>query len=119
MQAVLGAKAQFPSSGRFRPAKNRSWAFNATAVENARFQAGIFRVGTSRKALAKQLARGGGLLRQRGMVKAYWKPLIKFPARTLPRGRYVFGIRLAAQMNPSRTAMFVSAPFRVGNPSLG
>ena len=115
---VLGAKAKFPSMGRFRPAKNRYWAFNATAAENARFRAGIFRAGTSRKAMAKQLARGGGLLRQSGMVKAYWTPRIKFPGRTLPRGRYVYGVRLAAEMNPSRTATFASAPFRVGHPSL-
>jgi hypothetical protein len=104
--------------GRFKPAKNRYWAFSVTAEEHAGFQAGIFRAGTSRKAIAKQLARGSGLLRQRGMVKAYWTPRIKFPTRTLPRGRYVYGLRLAAQMNPSRTATFVSGPFRVGHPSL-
>ena len=119
-ETVLGAKAKFPSMGRFKPAKNRYWAFNATAVENARFQAGIFRAGTSRKAIARQLARarGGGLLRQSGQVNAYWTPRIKFPGRTLPRGKYVFGLRLAAKMNPSRTATFVSRPFRVGHPSL-
>jgi hypothetical protein len=115
-QTVLGAKAKFPSMGRFKPATNRYWAFNATAEENARFQAGIFRAGTSRNAIAKQLTRGGGLLRQEGVVNAYWTPQIKFRGRTLPRGRYVFGLRLAAQMNPSRTAMFVSTPFRVGAP---
>jgi hypothetical protein len=115
---VLGAGAKFPRMGRFQPAKNRYWAFNATAEENARFQAGIFRAGTSRSAMARQLARGGGLLRKTGMVNAYWTPLVKFPGRTLPRGRYVFGLRLAAEMNPSRTATFVSAPFRVGHPSL-
>ena len=79
-ETVLGAKAKFPSMGRFQPAKNRYWAFNATADENARFRAGIFRAGTSRKAMAKQLARGGGLLRQSGMVKAYWTPRIKLLA---------------------------------------
>ena len=51
-------------------------------------------------------------------MKAYWTPRIKFPGRTLPRGRYVYGLRLAAQMSPSRTATFVSRPFRVGDPSL-
>ena len=117
-ETVLGAKAKFPSMSRFLKAKNRYWAFNATAEENARFQAGIFRAGTSRKAMARQLARGGGLLRQRGLVNAYWTPLIKFPGRTLPRGNYVFGLRLAAEMNPDRTAMFMSRPFRVGHPGL-
>jgi hypothetical protein len=117
-QTVLGAGAKFPSMGRFKPAKNRYWPLNATAEENARFQAGIFRAGTSRKAIAKHLAHGSGLLRRKGMVNAYWTPLIKLPGRTLPRGRYVYGLRLAAQMNPSRTATFVSRPFGVGHPSL-
>jgi hypothetical protein len=117
-ETVLGAKAKFPSMGRFQQAKNRYWAFNATAEENARFQAGILRAGTSRSAMARQLARGGGLLRTSGLLNAYWTPLIKFPGRTLPRGKYVFGLRLAAEMNPSRTATFVSRPFRVGHPGL-
>jgi hypothetical protein len=117
-ETVLGASAKFPSMGRFLPVKHRYWAFNATAEENARFQAGIFRAGSSRSALARQLARGGGLLRQSGLVNAYWTPLIKFPGRTLPRGRYVVGLRLAAEMNSQRTAMFVSRPFRVGHPGL-
>jgi hypothetical protein len=117
-ETVLGARAKFPSMGRFQPAKNRYWAFNATAEENTRFQAGVFRASTSRKAMAKQLARGGGLLRTSGLLNAYWTPLVKFPGRTLPRGRYVFGLRLAAEMNPWRTATFMSAPFRVGHPSL-
>jgi hypothetical protein len=117
-ETVLGAKAKFPTMGRFLKAKNRYWAFNATAEENARFQAGVFRAGTSRKAIAGQLARGGGLLRKSGLVNAYWTPLIKFPGRTLPRGSYVFGLRLAAEINPERTAMFVSQPFRVGHPGL-
>ena len=51
-------------------------------------------------------------------MNAYWTPLIKFPGRTLPRGKYVFGLRLAAKLNPSRTATFVSGSFRVGHPSL-
>jgi hypothetical protein len=117
-ETVLGARARFPAMGRFLPVKHRYWAFNATAQENARFQAGIFRAGTSRSAIGRQLARGRGLIRTGGMVNAYWTPLIKFPGRTLPRGRYVFGLRLAAEMNPQRTATFVSRPFRVGHPSL-
>ena len=68
--------------------------------------------------MAKQLTRGGGLLRTSGLLNAYWTPLVKFPGRTLPRGKYVFGLRLAAEMNPQRTALFKSAPFSVGHPSL-
>jgi hypothetical protein len=117
-ETVLGANATFRSKGRFVPVKHRHWAFNATAEENARFQAGVFRAGPGKRALARQLARGRGLLRKSGLVKAYWTPLIKFPGRRLPRGRYVFAVRLAAEMNPQRTATFVSRAFRVGHPGV-
>jgi hypothetical protein len=109
-ESVLGARAKFPAMGRFLPVKHRYWAFNATAEESARFQAGVFRAGP-RRAIARQLARGGGLLRQSGLLNAYWTPLIKFPGRPLPRGRYVFAVRLAAEMNPDRTATFVGKRF--------
>jgi hypothetical protein len=117
-ETVLGARAKFPAQRRFLPVKHRYWAFNATAEENARFQAGVFPAKTSRRAMSRRLARGGGLLRKSGLVNAYWTPLIKFPGRRLPRGRYVFAVRLAAEMNPARTATFFSRPFRVGHPSL-
>jgi hypothetical protein len=116
-ETVLGAGAKFPAMGRFLPVKHRYWAFNATAEENARYRAGVFRAGPPRS-IARQLARGGGLLHQSGLLNAYWTPLVKFAGRPLPRGRYVFAIRLAAEMNPDRTATFVSRPFRVGHPSL-
>jgi len=72
----------------------------------------------NRKSIARSLARGGGLRRAHGLLNAYWTPLIKFPGRPLARGWYVYGVRLAAEMNPSRRATFVSRPFRVGHPSL-
>jgi hypothetical protein len=121
-ETVLGAKAAFPPAGRFLPVKHRYWAFNATAQENALFRAGIFRVGgpnrVDTRAVKRALARGGGLRRTSGLVNAYWTPLVKFPGRPLARGWYVYGIRLAAEMNPERTAAFVSRPFRVGHPGL-
>jgi hypothetical protein len=121
-ETVLGAKAKFPPTGRFLPVKHRYFAFNATAQENALFRAGIFRVGgpnrVDRKSITRSLTRGGGLRRANGLINAYWTPLIKFPGRPLPRGWYVYGVRLAAEMNPNRTATFVGRPFRVGHPGL-
>jgi hypothetical protein len=46
-------------------------------------------------------------------VPAHWKPQVKFPARRLPAGSYVYAVSLAAAMNPARTSAFVSTPFRV------
>ena len=115
---VAGARASFPSR-RVLPAKQRSWAFKVRAQETARFRAGIFRVKTparvDRKGIARSLARSGGVLRAAGTAKAYWTPLVKFRGRTLKPGWYVFGVRLAAEVNAKRTATFVSRPFRVGS----
>jgi hypothetical protein len=39
--------------------------------------------------------------------------LIRFDRRTLPPGTYVYTVRLTAAMNPERTSVIVSRPFRV------
>jgi len=41
-------------------------------------------------------------------------PIIRFAQRKLPRGNYVYGIRMRAAMNPDRSRIFVSRPFQVG-----
>ena len=41
-------------------------------------------------------------------------PLIRFAARKLQPGSYVYSIRLKAAMNPGRVSVFASKPFRVG-----
>jgi hypothetical protein len=114
---VAGARAVFPRS-RIVPAKRRSWALKVRADEGALFRAGIFRLkGPSRvdrKGVARSLARTGGVLRATGTAKAYWTTGVKFRSRTLRSGWYVYGVRVAAEMNAKRTATFVSRPFRVG-----
>lgn len=115
---VLGAAARFPASARWKPVQHRYWAFSATAEEDALFTAGVFRASTGRAAMERSLARGGrgAALRASGKVNAYWTPLVKFPGARLERGKYVFAIRLAVEMNSRRTTMLVSRPFQVGHP---
>jgi hypothetical protein len=114
---VAGARAFFPRS-RAVPASRRAWSFKVRAGEGAVFRAGIFRVKSparvDRKGIGRALARTGGVLRARGSAKAYWTPQVKFRSRVLARGWYVYGVRLAAEMNAKRTSTFVSRPFRVG-----
>jgi hypothetical protein len=68
-----------------------------------------------RKGITRSLARSGGVLRAAGTAKAYWTPRVKFRSRTLAPGWYVYGVRLAAEMNAKRTTTFISRPFRVGS----
>jgi len=114
---VSRARAIFPHS-RLLPGSRRSWAFKIRAEESARFRAGIFRLKAAsrvdRKSIARSLARSGGVLRTAGTAKAYWTPGVTFRSRTLAPGWYVYGVRLAAEMNAKRTMTFVSRPFRVG-----
>jgi hypothetical protein len=113
---VAGARAIFPR-GRALPANRRSWSFKLRADEGARFRAGIFRIEPPKKAdrkrIARALARNGGILRAAGTAKAYWTAKAKFRSRTLAPGWYVYGVRIAAEMNAKRTSTFVSKPFRV------
>jgi hypothetical protein len=117
-ETVAGARASFPRS-RLVPAKQRSWAFKLRAEESARFRAGIFRLQrpsrVDRRGIARSLARSGGVLRSTGTAKAYWTSRAKFRSRALAPGWYVYGVRLAAEVNPKRTATFVSRPFRVAS----
>ena len=49
-----------------------------------------------------------------GLIRAHWKPRLRFPARRLRPGSYVFAVRIRASMNPHRTTLRVSRPFFVG-----
>ena len=113
---VAGAAARFAVGRRFE--------FGVSAKEAAGFRAGIFRAAgrrlseSDRGAMAAALASSGpapGLVsRVAGTVRAYWPARVVFPARSLAPGWYVYAVRLAASMNPSRTALRVGTPFRVG-----
>jgi uncharacterized protein affecting Mg2+/Co2+ transport len=47
-----------------------------------------------------------------GKIKAKSR-VVKFPARRLKPGRYVFAVRIQATMNTRRTTQLVSRVFRV------
>ena len=122
---VTGAAVQFGFLAK-RSTRNTIWRFRAAAQEEGRYVAGIFRLGgaklspTARRAVLRSLAnpRSKPLLRATGTVKAYRSTLVKLQKRRLKRsGWYVYGIRLAATMNPLRTNSYVSRPFRVVGPS--
>jgi hypothetical protein len=120
--AITGASVAFGYLGSGKGVGNKLWRFHATAQEDAIYKAGIFRVAPgkltakAKKAIAKALAssRGKPLLAAKGTVVAYKSKLVALPKKTLKQpGSYVYAIRLAAAMNPQRTLVAVSKPFRV------
>lgn len=122
LTSVLGASVDF---GKLKtsPLNQTWWGFSATAKEDANYNAGIYKVdgralsGDERAGIVRSLSGSGGpdaKLTDKNVINAYWAPIIRFPSKTLPRGNYVYGIRIRAAMNPDRTKIFVSRPFQVG-----
>jgi hypothetical protein len=119
---VNGAAVAFGYLGNAKAWSNRLWRFRAIVQEDATYKAGVFRVrpgrltAKARKAVLKTLAnaRAKPLLGVKGTALAYKSKLVALPKQRLKRaGWYVYGIRLAAAMNPQRTFVSVSRPFRV------
>jgi len=119
VSSVIGSEVEFRSA---KPRAARSlWT---TAEEEATFRAGVLRLPSSKPLGAKGLKRLAGLLSRAnapqlalktgGKLKAYESRTIRFPRKTLKAGYFVYGLRLAATMNPGRTKLYVSKPFRVG-----
>jgi hypothetical protein len=120
--SVVGAKVSFGYLGNPKGRNNRLWRFRVAVQENAPYKAGVFRVASSRltvkarKAIVKALAnpRAKPLLGVKGTAVAYASKLVALPKKRLKKaGWYVYGIQLAAAMNPQRTFVAVSRPFRV------
>jgi hypothetical protein len=119
VSTVIGSKVAFRSAK--PPAARSLWT---TAEEEAMYRAGILRLSSSKRLGANGLKRLAGLLSRAnapqlalktgGKLKAYESRTIRFPRKTLKNGYYVYGLRLAATMNPGRTKLYVSKPFRVG-----
>ena len=116
--AVAGASASFTRRVGAR------FGFGVTAKEAARFRGGIFRLRSGRDvsegdtswmgaALASGRPSPGLVGRSSGSVRAYWPADVRFRARSLGPGWYVYAVRLAASMNPGRTSLIVGSPFRV------
>src|SRR5206468_5332099 len=78
-----------------RSVRWRKWRISAGAGEEALFRAGIFKSGTSKRAIARSLSTGRprAVLSATGTIKAKTRT-IAFPSRRLRRGRYVIAIRM-------------------------
>jgi hypothetical protein len=119
---INGAKVAFGYLGRPKGWSNRLWRFHVSLQEDATYKAAVVRVAPGRvtaktkKAITKTLAnlRSRPLLGHKGNALAYKSTLVALPKQRLKRaGWYVYGIRLAAAMNPQRTYLALSRPFRV------
>ena len=119
---VTGATVTFGYLGNPKGWNNKLWRFRVAVQENAAYKAGVFRVASgrlavkARKSILKALVnpRARPLLAVNGTAVAYASKLVSLPKKRLKRaGWYVYGIRLAATMNPQRSFVAVSRPFRV------
>jgi hypothetical protein len=120
---VVGATARFGE--RRRSANDTNWTFVAGSEEASTFRAAMYRLkgrSLSAKARKRLLAAVGvkrtpkPVLTARGITRAHQGTFIRFKRKRLPPGRYVFAIRLRAEMNALRTTALVSKPFAVGTP---
>jgi hypothetical protein len=119
---VNGATVAFGYLGSPKGWTNRLWRFRTSVQEDASYKAGVFKLGSrkltvkARKAVLKALAnpRSKPLLAAKGTELAYKSKLVALPKQRLRRaGWYVYGIRLAAAMNPQRAFVSLSRPFLV------
>lgn len=111
---AVGAKASFGTNRSF-PRARRDWGFNVTAAEEATYTGAIYRLPAA-KATIRRLSSSAApkaISTAAGLIRANWKPRLRFPARRLRPGRYVFAVRIRATMNPRRSTFRVSAPFVV------
>jgi hypothetical protein len=127
-EQVVGPLAFFGGGGAgsqpaSQPLNHQYWAFNVTASEDATYKAGLLRVGpggASVGAASRTLAsakRGATVVSSaNGLVRAYYKPLVKFSVQFLPAGYYAYAITLMASVNPQRSTTLVSKAFKVGKP---
>ena len=87
---VQGASAAFPS-GRRLPTRIRSWAFTATAGEDARFRAGVYRLRKGRRPVR--------VLTERGRIEAHVTRSVRFPRAASRRA----GTSIRSASEPKRT----------------
>ena len=121
---VVGVR-RASTRARTLPARFTAWSFPLGVKENALFTAGLFRLpGTTLsarlrtligKALAvKAPATMKPVLKLSGRALAPFGRTVTFRASACKAGVYVYGIRLAAEMNPQRVTFVTGKPFRVG-----
>jgi hypothetical protein len=106
---VVGARTQFTLGGNV--------AFTARTDEDATYSAGVFDAATlpSRDELLRGDVDGwvpAGELTASGSLQPYRSMAFRLEA-PLPRGTYVYAIRMTARFNPERTSLFVSQPVSI------
>jgi hypothetical protein len=125
---VVAAQAKFPDARRPRRERETLWSFTVRADEGAHFAAAIFPAtktgavpASSRARFTRALRRGGrvkgAVSTARGKFVGRGARLVRFRKQRLKPGRYVFAVRLSAEMNPARSSTFVGRAFQVGQPA--
>ena len=116
--SVLGAQPFFGGAGKpagsqpqGHPLTGRYWAISFTATEDTNWTVGLYKL-----ASAGAQPSGTPVLTAAGSAHAYFKPLLKLPAKPEKAGWYAYTLQLAAAVDPSRTTSFASKPFAVGKP---
>lgn len=113
-KGVVRAGASF-AQRRQQPRARRDWGFSVTAAEDATYSAAIFRLPATKATVRKLTSRSSqrAIATTEGLIRAGWKPRLRFPARRLRPGRYIYAVRFRATMNQRRTSLRVSRPFAV------
>ncbi len=120
----VGVRLGFTGSTRARSARNRSWGFAGRSEEGTLYKAALFRVRKPGKVSAAVRARivrslrsariRGAALRSSGKLTGSLGKVIRFPARRLKPGFYVYAAEVVAELNPARKATYLGRVFRVG-----
>ena len=114
-KGVVRAGASF-TQRRQQPRARRDWGFSVTAAEEATYSATIFRLPAAKGTVRRLTSRSSqqAIATTEGLIRAGWKPRLRFPAQRLRPGRYIYAVRFRATMNQRRTSLRVSRPFAVG-----
>jgi hypothetical protein len=121
--SVVGASWR-PGAPRAKKGKT-IWSFSTKVAEDATYRSAVLRVRSRRRIPAKglraigQLLQGNapGLLFKKGKVRAPFARVFRFQPRRMKPGYYVLATLLQAEMNPTRTKVFASRPFRITTPA--
>ena len=119
---VVGATARFTQLPRRSEVAEVEWTVTARATEEATLEVGVLPLADwtvsarERAALEYWSPRTGSplALAQRQLARAYVPTKLSLSTSTLQRGDYVHVVRLVSTMNPRRSSVFLSHPFRVG-----
>ncbi|HEX6762464.1 MAG TPA: hypothetical protein VF094_06675 [Gaiellaceae bacterium] len=111
--SVVGARALFGSSKTPHWWRQRVWSFGVRVAEDATYRASIVPAAGRGVLSVRQALKVKPVLTARGLAKAAWSPLVRFPLRRLAPGRYAYMIVLRASVAPARRRVLVSRTFVV------